>query len=208
MARPCKARSKVVISASQSGHRVDAGLNGSGFWLSPKFSNREPYATVWRRSSMSSGDPVVVRSGETVRFPVASEHPLAQFQQLKAVSEVANVHDLAIVRALTRANPELSTAQINSAVTSIIRSSGASGIIVVHIPVDFHVEHGATVVFAGPITTMTANNVYVDGRLIAHGSLNVRCASFGGTPRITLPHPLPGPHPRPPLPGLPSGVAP
>ena len=152
---------------------------------------------------MSNGSPVVVRSGETVRFPVATSHPLAQFQELKTVSELTNLHDLAFARALTAANPVLTSAQVSSAVSSFLSSSGASHIIHIHIPIeaDFQVEKGATVVFAGPITVMTARNFYVDGAIIAHGSLNVRCASFGATPRFTLPHPLPG-HLPVPLPGL------
>jgi hypothetical protein len=47
---------------------------------------------------MNGNDTVTIKSGETVRFPVASDHPLAKYQQLKTVSELGSLHDLAVVR--------------------------------------------------------------------------------------------------------------
>jgi hypothetical protein len=131
---------------------------------------------------------------------VASNDPLAQFQQLKAPAEVANLQDLAIVRSLVRANPNVSAAQINDAVNSILASSGVSHIPIITLP-DITVEQGATVVFGGPITSVVANNFYVDGTIIAHGSLNISCASFGASPPAPPLRPPGGPVPIPKAPG-------
>ena len=131
--------------------------------------------------SPSNGSPVVIRSGQTVRFPVTSEDPLAAFQQLKTVSELTNLHELAFVRSLTATNPTLSTAQISAAVSSFLAAAGTSQAATINFPEDFQIEAGATVTFAGPITVITAQNFYVDGTINAHGSLNITALSFGAS---------------------------
>jgi hypothetical protein len=130
---------------------------------------------------VSNDNAVTITSGQTVRFPVTSDHPLAQFQQLKAVSDMPNISDLAIARQLTAMRPGLTTAELSDAVNSYLNASGAASIAALQFP-DFIVEAGATVVFAGPITTVDTNIFYVDGELIAHGSLNVTCNTFGAAP--------------------------
>jgi hypothetical protein len=130
---------------------------------------------------MSNGNAVTITSGETVRFPVPSDHALAPYQQLQAVSEVPNLSDLAIGRQIIAKNPGLSAANLSSAISSYLTASGAANIIHLQFS-DFIVEAGATVVFAGPVTTMVAHNFYVSGDLFAHGSLNVTCAAFGAAP--------------------------
>jgi hypothetical protein len=131
---------------------------------------------------MSSDNPVVIKSGQTVRFPVASNDPLARFQQLKTVAELTNVQDLAVARKLTSANPNLTAAQLSVAVNSFLTSSGASHATTIDLPVDFTVESGATILFAGPITVVSAQNFYVNGTVIAQGSLNIKCLAFGASP--------------------------
>jgi len=124
-------------------------------------------------------NPVVIASGEVVNFPVASDHPLAKYQQLQDVSEVDNHRDLAVVRALTASNPNLSTAQTASAVTGILRSSMVSKILAVNLP-DLTVQKGGTLVLGGPINRLSANNVTIEGTVIVHGSLNLTCKQLGG----------------------------
>jgi hypothetical protein len=130
---------------------------------------------------MSGTTPLTIQSGLTVRFPVAATHPLAQYQTLKALSDVANLNDLAVSSALTNINPKLTSAQLNAAVGGFLSAQGASAVAQLQFP-DLHVEEGATLVFAGPITVVVANNFYVDGTIIAYGSLNISCASFGASP--------------------------
>jgi hypothetical protein len=131
---------------------------------------------------MSNDNSVVIKSGQTVRFPVASNDPLARFQQLKTVAELTNVQDLAVARKLTTANPNLTAAQLSGAVNSFLTSSGASHATTIDLPVDFTVESGATIVFAGPVTVVSAQNFYVDGTVVAQGSLNITCLAFGASP--------------------------
>ncbi|MBV9391478.1 MAG: hypothetical protein JOY96_06250 [Verrucomicrobia bacterium] len=121
----------------------------------------------------------MIKSGQTVRFPVASNDPLGRFQQLKTVAELTNVHDLAVARKLTTTNPNLTATELSAAVNSFLTSSGASHATTIDLPVDFTVESGATIVFAGPITVVNAQNFYVDGTVAAQGSLNIKCLAFG-----------------------------
>jgi hypothetical protein len=131
---------------------------------------------------MSNGNALVVSSGSTVRFPVASDDPLAKFQQLKTVAQLENLHDIAFVRALVAANPNLSMAQVSAAVNSFLSNSQTSQITTINIPVPFQVEAGATLILSGPITVINAQDFYVDGTIICYGSLNINCTSIGALP--------------------------
>jgi len=53
---------------------------------------------------MSNGNSVF-KSGQTVRFPVASNDPLASIQHLQTVDELTNLQDLAVSRKLTTQTP-------------------------------------------------------------------------------------------------------
>jgi hypothetical protein len=152
---------------------------------------------------MSSSTSVVVKSGQIVRFPVASNDPLAQYQQMKTVAELGDLHGLSVVRALVAAKPGSSTADITGAVNGILASAGTSQATVITIPVDFHVEVGGSVVFAGPVTTIEAQNVYIDGQMFVYGNLTLTCNALGASPgggsRPGTPGggvPLPGPPPK------------
>src|SRR6516162_779040 len=126
-------------------------------------------------------DPITIQIGTTVQFPVPSEHPFATYQKILPVDQVTNVQDLAVARTLTKASPGLSTAQLVEHVNGILGSAGASGILQVALS-DITVESGATLVFSGPISKVSANNVTVLGTIIAHGSFNLDCAQLGGPP--------------------------
>jgi hypothetical protein len=123
-------------------------------------------------------DIVVIKSSETVRFPVTSEHPLAKHQQQFSISQLTNLNDLAIVRAKTRNIPGLSASQVETAVNGILASSNSSAILQLTFP-DLTVEPGATMVCDGPITTISAGNVIVLGEILAYGSLNLSCTTLG-----------------------------
>ena len=123
-------------------------------------------------------DTVVIKSGEVVYFPVTSDHPLARYQQQVDASQASNLHDLAIVRTVTQANSKLSTDQITMAVKGVLASSNVGSILQLVFP-DLTVEEGATMVLAGPITTLNAGNVAVLGEILAYGSVNIACATLG-----------------------------
>jgi hypothetical protein len=156
---------------------------------------------------MSDSNPLVIQAGQTVRFPVASSDPLAQYQQLKAVSEVASLNDLAIARSLVALSPSITSLQLSDAVNSFLTGHGTSQIVVLDFPVDITVQAGATMVFSGPVTTLSVRNFYVDGTVTAQGSLNITCsgafgasppaASGGGSPSGGLPPPGKAPKPGP-----------
>ena len=132
---------------------------------------------------MTGNAPVVIEAGSTVRFPVATTSPFAPYQQLKPLAEIPDVSDLAIARTLTASNPKLTATQLNAAIGSILSAAGTSQVTTINLPPDFHVEAGATLVLAGPITVISAQNFYVDGTVIAHGSLNIKCQAFGARPQ-------------------------
>ena len=123
-------------------------------------------------------DTVVIKSGEAVRFPVTSDNPLAKYQQQVDVSQISNLHDLAVVRRISLTNPQVSPSQITSAVRGILASSNVSTILQLDLP-DLIVEQGATMTLGGPITTISAGNVIVVGEILAIGSLNVSCTTLG-----------------------------
>lgn len=127
---------------------------------------------------MNGNDTVTIKSGEVVGFPVASDHPFAKYQKLKAVSELGNLHDLAVVSKMTRAAPVLSTVDITKAVNGILSSAGVSTIVDLTMP-DFVVQAGATLILRGPITQLTVGNFVLDGTVIAYGSFNLTCISLG-----------------------------
>jgi hypothetical protein len=124
-------------------------------------------------------DPVVIQAGTTVQFPVPSEHPLASYQQILPVNQVADLHDLAVVRNLKNLLPNISAAELTNHVSGILGSAGASGVLRVSLP-DVTVEAGATLTFSGPISQMVAGTVTVLGRVIAYGSFNLTCSELTG----------------------------
>jgi hypothetical protein len=130
-------------------------------------------------------DVVVIKSGQVVHFPVTSGDPLARYQQQLGISQVSNLHDLGIVRSIIQADPRASTDQITTAVSSILASSNTSTILQLEFP-DLTVEEGATLVFAGPITTLTAGNVIILGEVRVYGSLDISCSTIGGTARPVI----------------------
>jgi hypothetical protein len=87
-------------------------------------------------------DTVVIKSGEVVHFPVASDHPLAKYQQQLDVSQLANLHDLATVRTVTRTNPKLSTDQITAVVNGVLASSKIGSVLQLVFP-NITIEEGA-----------------------------------------------------------------
>jgi hypothetical protein len=137
---------------------------------------------------------VVIRAGETVTFPVASDHPLAQYQQLQRPSSVPNLHDLALARVMTKAQPQLPTASLSQMITGVLASAGVDHILTVTLP-DITVQPGATLYFAGPITHVTARHVTVEGSIRASGSFNLVCATLGGGGIRRPPYPAPVPVP-------------
>ena len=73
---------------------------------------------------MSNDNSVFIKAGQTARFPVASNDPLASIQHLQTVDELTNLQGLAVSRKLTTANPNLSAMQLKSAVSrTVIRRS-------------------------------------------------------------------------------------
>jgi hypothetical protein len=124
-------------------------------------------------------EQIVIKSGEVVRFPVASDHPLAKYQQLLDVSQVPNLHELAIVRRLRTANPNLPPSAVVAAVQGILRSSGVSTIFTQLLP-DITIEQGATAIYDGPVTQIAAGKVSVQGEMIVYGSLNLTCTELDG----------------------------
>jgi hypothetical protein len=130
-------------------------------------------------------DTILITSGEVVRFPVAYDHPLASYQKQLSVEQVSNLLDLAVVRAMVQAHPEVSTDQITAAFNDTLASSNISGIILLNFP-NITVEEGATMVIDGPVTTLTAGDVIIMGELIVHGSLNLTCSTLGGVARPTI----------------------
>jgi|GEM_PF-6968178 len=132
-----------------------------------------------QKDHLMSDAVVVIKSGEVVHFPVTSDHPLAKYQQQLDSSQLSNLHDLAIVRTMVQANPRLSTDQITMAVNGILASSNIRTILQLGFP-DLTVEEGATMVLAGPISTLTAGNVVVLGDILAYGALNLSCSTLGG----------------------------
>jgi IPT/TIG domain len=132
-------------------------------------------------------DTVVITSGETVQFPVPSDHPLAKYQQQVGLSELGNLHDLAVAQMLTQTNPKLTTDQVAEAVGDILASANQSTVLQLEFgTADIVVEEGASMVLDGPITTLTAGNVIVLGEIVAHGSLNITSSTCGGTPQPVI----------------------
>jgi hypothetical protein len=131
-------------------------------------------------------ESVVIKSGQVVHFPVTSDHTLAKYQQQINRSQVSNLHDLAVVRTITQANPKLSSDDVSRAVDGILASSNVGSILQLTFP-DLIVEDGATMVLGGPITTLEAGNVIVLGEILVHGSFNLTCSTLGGIapPAIT-----------------------
>jgi hypothetical protein len=77
-------------------------------------------------------DEVVIKSGETVRFPVDVNHPFAKFQRLAQPAQIANLADLAIVR---RVSTTLSDGRTSEGVVkSILDSAGVDTILDVSLP--------------------------------------------------------------------------
>jgi hypothetical protein len=111
---------------------------------------------------------------------------LAKYQQLQTLSKVSNLSDLAVVRVFAASHPTLSFAQMANMVAGILSSANASGLLNVNLP-DLTVYEGGTLVLAGPINQLTANNVQIDGTIIVHGSLNLICNQLGGTNFASLP---------------------
>ena len=134
-------------------------------------------------------NPVVITSGQVVNFPVPSDHPLAKYQQLQPVPAVGNLSDLAVVRVLTKSNPNLSTAQITATVAGMLNSANVSSILTLNLP-DITVQEGATMVLGGPINKLNANNVTIEGTLVVHGSLNLTCNQLGGNVILIRPVPI------------------
>jgi hypothetical protein len=132
-------------------------------------------------------DTVVITSGEIVQFPVPSDHPLAKYQQQVGLSQLGNLHDLAVARTLTQTNPTLTTDQVTAAVDGILASANHSTVLQLEFgTADIVVEEGASMVLDGPITTLTANNVIVLGEIVAHGSLNITSSTCGGIPQPVI----------------------
>jgi hypothetical protein len=122
-------------------------------------------------------ESVVIKSGEVVHFPVASDHPLAKYQQQVDTSK-RNIHDLAVVRKMISVHPKASTDQITKALDDILASSNGT-ILQLALP-DITVQEGATMVCGGPVTAITAGNVTVLGEILAYGSLNLTCSTLSG----------------------------
>ena len=143
----------------------------------------------------------MIPSGETLRFPVPSGHPLAKYQSFKRLSEISNLQDLAIVKSIVQRNPAVSSKQIHEALTQYL-STGNNRIHVLDIPGDLTVPTGTTLIFPGPVTMLTLRNVDIQGTgtILAYGSFNLLCRSIGDS---TYPLYPPGSGP-----GLPSPVGP
>ena len=124
-------------------------------------------------------DVVVVKSGEILRFPVLSDHPLVKYQQQVDVSQASNLREIAVISAKLQTIPSMTSTHITSVVKGILADLNTSTIFQLTLP-DVMVEEGATLVLDGPITTMTAGNVIVLGDILVLGSLNLSCATLGG----------------------------
>jgi hypothetical protein len=119
---------------------------------------------------------LTVTAGQTIRFPVPSNHPLAPFQALKNVSEVPNIHELPIAREIVAKRPTISAADLTLFLNRILNGSQ----ILVFTAANLTVAQGATLVLSNPINTITANDVVIAGELRSYGSLSITCVQIGG----------------------------
>jgi hypothetical protein len=125
-------------------------------------------------------DTVLVTKGETLRFPVEATHPLAKYQTFQSPSEYENVHGLAILQTMKKTTPTITDTQLSQSLQEILDGSLLKKIVVLQLPGNIYVEPGANLVFGGPVTSVLANNVTVQGTITISGSFNLTCNQLGG----------------------------
>jgi IPT/TIG domain len=122
-------------------------------------------------------EEVVIKSGETVSFPVEANHAFAKFQSMVRPEQIENLAELAVARHLATTSTEGDS--LKPVIAKILSSAGVDTVLDISVP-DLVIEAGATMILKGPISKITAGHLTIMGKLLAYGSLNLICESVGG----------------------------
>lgn len=116
--------------------------------------------------------PLHVKAGEEIEFPVAEKHPLAKFQTLTPVSCADDVQEFLKMWTENAGGKEQATPNVAKLVAQL---SGAKLKVLRVATTGFRVDKGAVVTLNNPLNHLEFDNVTIAGDLVSRGDLILKC---------------------------------